>query len=126
MAGNEDKPRLPQRRGRKAPGDLPDGFEPIVPLFRRRKAPAPAEPGPAAQTDAQPAPPVASPPRPLPRRAAEPRRPATPAAPAKALPEAPPVVAEATPGDKSHARLLAVLIAVLLVVLVALAIALLG
>jgi hypothetical protein len=123
MAGNEDKPRLPQRRGRKAPGDLPDGFEPIVPLFRRRKAPAPTEPAPAAQSEAPPVPP--RPPRPLPRSAAEPPRPATPA---KAIPEPerPPVIAEPTPQGGTSARVLVAAIAALLVLLVVLAILLLG
>lgn len=102
MAGNEDTPRLPQRRGRKTPGDLPDGFEPIVPLFRRRKA---------------------GPPRPLPRSATAPPR---PAAPPTAHPEPLQVIAEPPSGGKSHSRLLAVFIAVLLVLLVVLAIALLA
>ncbi|UUZ59015.1 hypothetical protein [Nocardioides sp. B-3] len=111
MASNEDKPRLPQRRGRKAPGELPDGFEPIVPLFRRSKAPAAAEqPNPA---------------RPLPRGATPPI-PAPPAAPAPRLPEPAKVVAGPTPRDSSHARLLAAVIALIPVLVVVVAIMLLG
>lgn len=106
MADNEDTPRLPQRRGRKTPGDLPDGFEPIVPLFRRRKA---------------------GPPRPLPRSATAPPRPAEPSAVLpEPQPQPPQVVAEPPSEDTSHSRLLAVFIAVLLVLLVVLAIALLA
>ncbi|MEO5664981.1 MAG: hypothetical protein ABIR39_17085 [Nocardioides sp.] len=106
MAGNEDTPRLPQRRGRKTPGDLPDGFEPIVPLFRRRKA---------------------GPPRPLPRSATAPPRPAAPpTAHPEPQPQPPQVIAEPPSGGKSHSRLLAVFVAVLLVLLVVLAIALLA
>ena len=110
MAGNEDKPRLPQRRGRKAPGDLPDGFEPIVPLFRRSK-PLAARPAPTAST----------PPRPLPRAVA----PASPAAPVQARP-APerPVIAEPAAQHKTRPGVLPVAIAAALLVLILVAIVL--
>lgn len=108
MAGNEEPPRLPQRRGRKAPGDLPDGFEPVVPLFRRKKAQERPE---------------VSPPRPLPRSATPPPAPVTPAPP---LPEPERVVAEPTPRGSSPSRLVAAGIALVVVLLVVLAIMLLG
>ena len=101
MAGSKDKPGLPQRRGRKDPGELPEGFEPITPLFRRSKTPATQ--------------------RPLPRAAA-PRLPDAPRP--RPAPELSPVIAEPPPQHKTRPRVLAAAIATALLVLILVAIVL--